>query len=131
MTSLNDWTVFVVDDEADSRELIYDILTQHGATVLCASGAVEFEQLWTQTQPTLIVLDLAMPKPDGWDLLDQIRARPERAGIPIVAITAHHSTRVKTDAIRAGFAMMIPKPIRSAQFIETLQMVVGANGKNG
>lgn len=122
--SLTDWTVFVVDDEPDSREIVYYILTQYGAKVFCVADAAAFEALWEQAQPTLIVLDLAMPKVDGWQLLDRIRAKPERAHIPVVAMSAHDSARVRVDALRAGFATIIPKPLRSAQFVQALQDVV-------
>lgn len=125
MIPLNDWIVFVVDDEADSRDLVHDILVQQGAHVCCAADAAEFEQCWAQHRPTLILLDLAMPKPDGWDMLEQLRATPERANIPVIAITAHYSARVEADAIHAGFVHIIPKPIRSSQFVKTLQNVVG------
>ena len=69
MTTIDTWKVIVVDDEADSRQLVHDMLAQSGATVYCAANGTEFDTLMRQVEPTMIVLDLAMPTPDGWDLL--------------------------------------------------------------
>ncbi|MCL4249156.1 MAG: response regulator [Anaerolineae bacterium] len=124
MTPIDTWKVIVVDDEADSRQIVHAMLTQAGATVYCAADGAEFDKLMQTVEPTMILLDLAMPRPDGWVLLNKIRAMPGGANLPVVAITAHHSSRVAVDAERAGFAALIAKPLRTASFIEALQKVI-------
>jgi CheY-like chemotaxis protein len=127
MRNINEWKVVLVDDEPDSLNLIHEILTLHGAEVYeAASGAEGLAHLATIT-PTLIVLDLAMPRPDGWDLLAEIRAHPATADVPVVAVTAFYSDQVATQAHLAGFDAFFPKPIKTSGFLEKLQELVSAS----
>ncbi len=124
MTDLSQWTVVLVDDEPDSLNLVADVLTLNGAQVHRAVDGRQGLMLLHTVTPTLVVLDLAMPRPDGWDLLAAIRATPDLAGLPVVAITAYHSEKVAHEAYRAGFDAFSPKPIRADEFIRLLQGVL-------
>jgi CheY-like chemotaxis protein len=114
----------LVDDEPDSLNLVHDILAFNGAEVhRAASGRQGLEEL-QHLVPTLIVLDLAMPAPDGWDLLEAIRANPAICHVPVVAITAYYSERVAEHAYQAGFNAFFPKPIKAGGFIAKLKELV-------
>ncbi len=125
MTDLSQWKVMLVDDEPDSLNLLADILALNGAQVYRAGSSAECLDMLQTIDPTLIVLDLAMPRPDGWELLSHIRANLRLAGVPVVAVTAYYSTRVAEEALEAGFDAFFPKPIRAAEFIDRLAEVVG------
>ncbi len=75
--------------------------------------------------PTVIVLDLSMPRPDGWDLVAEIRAKPRLASVPVVAVTAYYSERVAAEAFQAGFDAFFPKPIKASGFLNRLKEIVG------
>jgi CheY-like chemotaxis protein len=127
MHNIHEWKVVLVDDEPDSLNLIHDILALHGAEVYGAASGEEGLARLAASTPTLIVLDLAMPHPDGWDLLAEIRARPATAGVPVVAVTAFYSDQVAAQAHRAGFDAFFPKPIKTNGFLEKLQELVSAS----
>jgi CheY-like chemotaxis protein len=123
MTELTHWRVILVDDEPDSLNLIHDILALNGAEVYRAASGEECLSLLKTVMPTLIVLDLAMPKPDGWDILKMVREAPATAGVPVVAVTAYYSNRVAEQAGQAGFNAFFPKPIKVSGFLNKLKEV--------
>ncbi len=124
MSDITTWRVLLVDDEPDSLDLAHDILALHGAQVArAASGHAGLDML-ASVHPTLVVLDLNMPEPDGWDLLRAIRTDPALHGTPVVAITAYYSEMVEQRAADAGFDAFIPKPIKSGDFMQHLYAVV-------
>ena len=90
-----------------------------------AAGGTEALALLKKITPTLVITDLAMPRPDGWDVLPCIRAIPALAHVPVVAITAYYSDRVIRQASQVGFNALIPKPIKFNALINRLQEVVG------
>jgi CheY-like chemotaxis protein len=125
MTKFSDWKVLVVEDEADAQDVVRMILQSSGAQVFIASSAEEaLKLLKDHPIPTVAVFDLALPSMNGWELLNTFRSSPELSGIPVVAMTAYHSTQVAQEAIQAGFAAYFPKPINSMTFAEDLAKIV-------
>ncbi len=124
MSNITQWIVILVDDEPDSLNLVHDMLTLNGAQVHRASSGIQGLALLDTTKPTLIVVDLSMPKPDGWDLLGVIRAHPTLAQVPVVAITAYASDRVIEQARIAGFNALLPKPLKVGKLLSKLNEVV-------
>lgn len=125
MIDTSAWIVVLVDDEPDSLNLIHDVLAVGGAQVHRISNGHQCLDLLNTLTPTLIILDLAMPRPDGWELLASIRANPATAGVAVVAVTAYHSPSVAEKARQAGFDAFIPKPIRSGEFLSQLKELLG------
>src|SRR4051812_45285579 len=110
---LKDWNVLVVEDEADSMELVQGLLSHYGIHCVGAMSGEEALQILEQTTPTLIILDLALPGVDGWGVLTAVRAHNQMTNIPCVAITAFHTPELAEQAIRAGFNAYFAKPIDS------------------
>ncbi len=123
MTDVSLWKVILVDDEPDSLNLLHDILTFNGAQVYRAASGQQCLSLLETVVPTLMVLDLQMPKPDGWDLLKIIREAPATAAVPVVAVTAYYSNAVAEQARQAGFNAFFPKPIKVGVFLDRLKEV--------
>lgn len=124
--SLENWQVLVVEDERDSLQMISKILTHHGAQVHVAGNGFECVNMLQGLEPTIIISDLAMPEMDGWETLEHVRANPQTAAIPMVAVTAYHSVNVAQDAIQAGFDAYYSKPLDAFSFIESLMGIVEA-----
>ena len=124
--SLKDWNVLVVEDEADSMELVQGLLSHYGIHCVGAMSGEEALQILEQTTPTLIILDLALPGVDGWGVLKAVRTHNQTANIPCIAITAFHTPELAEQAIRAGFNAYFAKPIDSTSFVRELQAIVNS-----
>ena len=113
-TSLRGIRVLVVDDDADSREVVRTVLERCGGEVLIASSADGALAMLRWAQVDIVVSDLAMPGTSGLELVDQMRAG-ERAGatarVPAVALSAHATSDDRARALAAGFDAHAAKPI--------------------
>jgi signal transduction histidine kinase/ActR/RegA family two-component response regulator len=118
--------VLVVDDEADTLELLREIVEGTGATVRTAASATDAIQEWETRVPDLLVADLGLPVIDGYELLRQVRARPARKGTPTpaIAVTAYARLDDRTASLAAGFQHHISKPIDPGAFVAALVAAV-------
>ncbi|MEW6493233.1 MAG: PAS domain S-box protein [Cyanobacteriota bacterium] len=121
--SLDNLRVLVVDDEADTRELLSVILEGDGAEVMAAATAREALETLPKFKPHVLVSDIGMPEENGYDLIRQVRALPPEQGgkIPALALTAYAKVEDRNQALAAGFQMHVPKPVSP----EELSVVVG------
>lgn len=118
------WNVLVVEDEADSMELVQGVLNYYGIHSVGASTGEEALRLLENMNPTLIIIDLALPGLNGWELLEHLRPDPRFAQVPLIAITAFHTPELAEQAIEAGFDAYFPKPIDATAFVRELQTIV-------
>lgn len=103
--------VLIADDNPRSRELLRTVLEHDGYTVLeCANGN---DALITaeRYRPDLILLDLRMPGRDGFQVLSALRAIPELANSPVVALTASAMLGDRERILCAGFTEHLSKPV--------------------
>ncbi|HEV2883335.1 MAG TPA: response regulator [Pyrinomonadaceae bacterium] len=105
--------ILVVDDEADSRDLVRAILSDCGSDVKCCESAKEALACYREWKPDLLISDIGMPAEDGYDLIKKLRKiRSKKAKeLPAVALTAYASKEDRARALAAGFQMHVPKPI--------------------
>lgn len=122
--NLNGWTVLVVDDEFDSREVASIMLEDSGATVMTAENGHEALKHVKATLPDFILCDLSMPIMDGWQLMHELNHERRTAAIPVIALTAHAMRGDRERAIAAGFANYITKPLTFDKFLEQLLTVI-------
>jgi CheY-like chemotaxis protein len=81
-------TVLIVDDGADMRRLVVDLLRVHGHEAREAgTGTEALERLEADPLPDLVMLDVQMPELDGWDTLHRLRTDPRTAELPVVMCT--------------------------------------------
>nr|WP_051470032.1 PAS domain S-box protein [Fischerella sp. PCC 9605] len=114
--------VLVVDDEADTRELIAFILEEAGGSVIRAVSALEALQAIAQTKPDVLVSDIGMPDMDGYMLMRQIRAMsPEQnSQILAIALTAYAGEMNYQQALAAGFQHHIAKPVDPDRLVQAI-----------
>lgn len=119
---LNDLHVLLVDDDADTLELIGAALRQQDARVTAVSSARLALEVITRSAPDVLVSDIAMPDEDGYELLARIRALHNEAGsqIPAVAITAYARDEDRARALSCGFASYLAKPVELSELIEAV-----------
>jgi len=123
---LDGHTVLVVDDDAATRELLSEFLTDAGARVSTADCAAAAFAAIRKDPPHVIVADLRMPGEDGCSLMRRVRSLPTPAGnVPAVALSAYTRAEDRTSAQEAGFSTFIAKPARSQELLGALQALAG------
>ena len=122
--------VLVVDDEADTRELLKIGISQCGAEVTTAASASEAFEIINKDRPEILISDIGMPDEDGYELIRKVRALPaERGGdIPAIALTAYARTEDRMRVLRAGYQMHVPKPVEFAELIAIITSLIRRNG---
>lgn len=122
--------VLVVDDEADTRELMASVLAEGEATVATAASAAEALALLQELRPDVLVSDIGMPGEDGYSLIRRVRALAPEAGgrTPAVALTAYARAEDRTRAMAAGFNVHVAKPIEPAELMVTVASLAGRLG---
>jgi CheY-like chemotaxis protein len=129
MNTLGDvstWRVLIVDDEPDNLTLASEFLTFSGATVAITEHGARLLEMVDEFGPSIILLDLAMPGMDGWEVQRRLRARPELNHIPIIALTALAMPEDAERVRMAGFDGYITKPFRVALLLRDLETCVTA-----
>ncbi|WP_437690915.1 response regulator [Sorangium sp. So ce176] len=111
--------VLLVEDDADARELLREVLSQHRAEVTAVASAREALAAFVAACPHVLVSDIAMPGEDGYELIRTIRQRPPHAGgdLPALALTAYARKEDQKRALDAGFHMHATKPIEPAALV--------------
>ncbi|QRO00796.1 PAS domain S-box protein [Archangium violaceum] len=111
--------ILVVDDEADSRELIAALLREAKARVSTAASAAQALELLSREPPELIISDIGMPEMDGHAFIREVRGRvPARGGqVPSVAITAYTRREDRDAALLAGFDSHVSKPLEASELL--------------
>jgi signal transduction histidine kinase len=105
-------TILVVDDEAAMRELLAEILQQAGFRVLTAGDGRQALAVLEQVRPQLVLSDIKMPGMDGYELYEQVRARPEWVLVPFIFLTSlSHEEEVRR-AKGLGVDDYLVKPFR-------------------
>lgn len=128
MSDLSSWNVLIVDDEVHNSGVLEYVLKFHDAKVRIAdSGAACLKEI-EREHPTLILLDLSMPKMSGWEVLKIIRADDSLKHIPVITITAQVMAGDRERALEAGFDGYIPKPISVSSIVRTIQDILRSRG---
>ena len=101
--------ILVVEDYADTREALAHLLAAEGYEVVCASNGKEALERLREAEPSIILLDYAMPVMDGRAFREAQSRNPRWASIPVVLITAHRHTAFALRSIDA--VAVLQKPI--------------------
>jgi PAS domain S-box-containing protein len=127
---LASYRVVVVDDDADGRDALAAILTRAGARVQIASSADEALRLLQVARPNILLADIGMPGPSGYDLIREVRRRDAQAGhhLPAVAVTAYATSEDRERALAEGFDDHMSKPVSPAAIIQTVQSLCRLSG---
>lgn len=108
---MSEGRILVVEDNPDNMILITDILSSLNYTVLQAIDGEQGVDMALSERPDLILMDLSLPRLDGWTATQQIKANPEIEHIPIIALTAHALIGDRERALAVGCDDYLSKPI--------------------
>ena len=118
-------TVLIVEDNDDNMNIYSTILKFSGYQVIEAiDGEAALEAARGQ-QPGMILMDVSIPKIDGWEVTRILKADPATAGIPIVALTAHALEGNRARAMEAGCDAYIAKPAEPHVVLKEVQRWLG------
>lgn len=122
-------TVLVVDDEADIREILQLTLESAGYRVVTAADGSEALEAAEREVPDAILLDVGMPRVDGWQVLEHMKSSPEidLATIPIVMLTAWTSDEDRVRGGIEGALRYLGKPFDPADVVKTLEELLGSD----
>ena len=108
--------ILVIEDNQDNRDLVSFLLEHAGHEVTTAVNGIEGIQAAQTQHPDLILLDLALPEMDGWEVAKKLKADPTTNNITLVALTAYTMPEDKRKAMDAGCDGYLSKPINAANF---------------
>ena len=119
--------VLVVEDEADTRELVAYALTAAGAEVKTTAQAREALDTMEGWTPDVLVSDIGMPGVDGYAFIAEVRRREADSGgrLPAVALTAYAGVEDRRRAISAGFQTHLAKPLDPAEMVAVVAGLAG------
>lgn len=116
--------ILIVEDNEMSMKLFSDVLEAHGHTLVKSVDGCDVLELARVHTPTLILMDIQLPKASGIDLTKQIKADDKLKDIAVVAVTVFSLKGLKDQIMAAGFDDFIPKPIVIPDFIKTINRFV-------
>ncbi|MBI3552459.1 MAG: response regulator [Elusimicrobia bacterium] len=119
--------VLVVDDEPDLVAVLSQRIGKGGFSVATAADGEEGLAKTRALHPDVIVLDVAMPKVDGWRFCQRIRRDPALKDTPILILTAWLTNDLKRRAEAAGAARILLKPFDENEVLETLRRICPAS----
>ncbi len=122
--SAADHPVLVIDDNADSRDVLRRTLEEDGHAVATAPGGEEGLALARELSPSLILLDVMMPGMDGWAVLRQLKADPALQEIPVAMVTVVDDERM---AFSLGASEYLTKPVDRNRLVEVAGTLVGGS----
>lgn len=118
--------ILLVEDMLDARELYAEYLTYAGFSVVTAINGHEALSLARLLRPDLIIMDIRLPGMDGLEATADLKATPELAHIPVVAMTADSSNDIGERARRAGCATIIFKPVLPDEVARKISALLAA-----
>lgn len=117
-------TVLVVEDVELNRDLLGQILEEEYEVAFAADGAEGLAKA-AELRPDLILMDLSLPVVDGWEATRRLKAAPELASIPVIAVTAHAMTGEEEKARAAGAEDFLTKPVDEGLLLDMLRRWLG------
>jgi len=105
------WKILVVDDNLDSRELVVKVLSRRGLDLYEAEDGEDALARVVSARPDLILMDISLPRIDGYEVARRLKKDPRFTAIPIIALTAHAMKGDRERALAAGCDDYISKPI--------------------
>ncbi len=121
--------ILLVEDDQDHLDVAREILEDEGYVVESAvDGPEALDKLQDGPRPDLAVIDLHLPRMDGWQLVAAMRESPRLAEIPVVVMTGAGEHALTSAPVSAGY---LAKPLSRARLLETVAVVLARAGRRG
>jgi two-component system cell cycle response regulator DivK len=123
--------VLVVEDYQDAREMYAAYLQFSGYEVAEATNGIEAIEKTLELMPDIILMDLALPKMDGWEATRRLKSDERTKHIPIVALTGHALPGHSDGARQAGCDSFVTKPCLPDALVAEIQRMLATHGQAG
>jgi len=117
-------TILIVEDVALNRELLVQLLEDKYRLVLAADGGAALERA-ADVRPDLILMDLSLPRMDGWEATRRLKANDALARIPVIVLSAHAMRAHEQRAHECGCDDFLTKPIDETLLFEKIARHIG------
>lgn len=118
--------VLLVEDNEANADMLSRRLLRQGFEVLLAGDGLQALELAGREHPDLILMDISLPKIDGWESTRRLKADPATAGIPVVALTAHAMVADRQKCLEAGCDEFETKPIDLKRLLAKMHALIDA-----
>jgi len=112
--------ILVVDDEKTNRNILVNILKDY-RVILARDGKQALERARSATPPDLILLDIIMPKPNGFEVCESLKADNKTASIPIIFISGKRETKDIIKGFKVGGADYVVKPFQPEELLARIE----------
>ncbi|HEX8604065.1 MAG TPA: response regulator, partial [Pseudoduganella sp.] len=124
-------TIMVVDDSLTVRKVTQRLLEREGYTVLLAKDGVDALEQLAARRPDLMLVDIEMPRMDGFDLTRNVRANAATSEIPIIMITSRSADKHRNLALELGVNAYFGKPYQQAVLLGAIAGLLPGQGEPG
>jgi CheY-like chemotaxis protein len=121
--------ILYVEDDDDSVYSVKHRLERAGHTILVAPDGEQGVMLAQAEKPELVLMDLSLPKLDGWEATRRLKAAPETRGIPVIALSAHAMRGDLEKALGAGCDDFDTKPIDFARLLAKIEAALNRKAR--
>lgn len=121
--------ILLVEDNEMNRDMLSRRLTRRGYEVVIAEDGELGVELSTSASPDVILMDMSLPKIDGWEATRMVKSNPATAPIPVIALTAHAMAGDREQALAAGCDDYDTKPIELDRLLGKIEGQLTRVGK--
>ncbi len=118
-------TILIVEDNEDNLVVYRTILEHVGYDVIEARDGEEGIARANEEHPDLVLMDISIPKIDGWEATRRLKSEPATRDIPIIALTAHALDEDREKAMSVGCDGYLAKPVEPRRVVEEVQRYLG------
>jgi CheY-like chemotaxis protein len=115
----------IAEYNAVNRELLRELLERKGCEVVEARDGQDTVEMIARERPKILLLDISMPRLDGFGVIHKIRENPETADLPVLAVTAYAMSGDRERILSAGFDGYLSKPISETLLGREIARVLG------
>ena len=116
--------ILIVEDEKNHLSVLKNLLQSLSFATLEATDGLEGLKLATENNPDVILLDLAMPNMDGFELMVKLQSNPQTSSIPIIVSSASVFDEDRQRSLEAGAKTFLPKPLQVEELTKTLRNIL-------
>lgn len=118
-------SIMVIDDSITMRKVTARILERHNLRVITAKDGLDAVAMLQTEVPDLAILDIEMPRMDGFEVLAHVRNQPTLSHLPVIMVTSRGGDKHRERAIRLGVNDYLTKPYQEEQLVEAIRRIFG------